>query len=596
MAKRTFGWIQNPSSIDKLKRIVSIFVIKSEFHEELMSVRLPLLRSLDLFSSPNLYLKFVQVLRSKKAIPYDILKGKGAGGQARSYAKCSGLVQAAIDGQQFKNYDLEGVLIKIKKPYVDDWSADGFLRWAISLGFLNYDYVTDACSVAEMGERFVLARSKDEENEILGEAFLSYPPVCRVLKLLCDEGHMTKFEIGSQLGFVDEAGFTSFPQNIWVQAYKEADDNERKKLRSDIEGSSDKYARMICAWLTTLGWVIKKTKDVVVSIGHKKYECSISSAFEITDLGLQKYKAAIGKGTNVRVPKIVFREMLASKAVNADYLRKRRSLILNYLSDHKPRTINDISQYLKSLEMVEKDATLKDDLLGLIRIGLDIHEKDNFFTLNDNVEKLVPYKENFVKDNSDAVIVKERVRGRLCYLDHKYLTLIDYAFSGKDKCLDFELYTMDLLVNELAFHGKHLGGSRRPDGVFYYGANGIIVDNKAYSKGFTITRQMADEMIRYIQENNDRSCERNSSLWWNCFAADVNHFNYVFVSSLFKGKFEDMLNNIKQSTGIDGCVLTVENLLYYADAIKGNLISRKDFVQKFGVNTELVYSLVKKDR
>lgn len=52
-----------------------------------------------------------------------------------------------------------------------------------------------------------------------------------------------------------------------------------------------------------------------------------------------------------------------------------------------------------------------------------------------------------------------------------------------------------------------------------------------------------------------------------------------------------MLNNIKQSTGIDGCVLTVENLLYYADAIKGNLISRKDFMQKFGVNTELVYSI-----
>lgn len=98
-------------------------------------------------------------------------------------------------------------------------------------------------------------------------------------------------------------------------------------------------------------------------------------------------------------------------------------------------------------------------------------------------------------------------------------------------------------------------------------------------------------MIRYIQENNDRSYERNRSLWWNYFATDVNHFNYVFVSSLFKGKYGDMLNNIKQSTGIDGCVLTVENLLYYADAIKGNLISRKDFMQKFGVNTELVYSI-----
>ena len=203
----------------------------------------------------------------------------------------------------------------------------------------------------------------------------------------------------------------------------------------------------------------------------------------------------------------------------------------------------------------------------------------------------MPYKDLLAKGNTDVIVVKERVRNKLHYINHKYLTLIDYAFSGKDKCVDFELYTMDLLVNELAFHGKHLGGSRRPDGLFYYGQNGIIVDNKAYSKGFTITRHMADEMIRYIQENNDRSYERNRSLWWNYFATDVNHFNYVFVSSLFKGKSGDMLNNIKQSTGIDGCVLTVENLLYYADAIKGNLISRKDFMQKFGVNTELVYSI-----
>lgn len=591
MAKRTFGWIQNPSSIENLKRVVGIFVAKSKFYEELMSVKLPLLRSLDLFSSPSLYLDFVQILRSKKAIPYEMLKGKGAGGQARSTAKCSGLVQAVLDGQQFKNYVLNGEPIRIKKPYVDDWSADGFLRWAISLGFLNYNYEKDTCAITAIGERFVTARSKYVEDEILGKAFVSYPPICRVLRLLSEEKHMTKFEIGSQLGFMDEEGFTSFPQNIWVQAYMEADDDEKKRLRSDIEGSSDKYARMICGWLTTLGWVVKKPKDIVVSMGLKEYKCRISSAFEITDIGLQKYKELTGKESKARVPKIVYREMLASKAPNSDYLRMRRLLILIYLGDHTPRTIDDISLYLDSMGLEETTTTIKDDLIGLVGIGLDIQKEGEFYTLDDKIEKLVPYKDLLAKGNTDVIVVKERVRNKLHYINHKYLTLIDYAFSGKDKCVDFELYTMDLLVNELAFHGKHLGGSRRPDGLFYYGQNGIIVDNKTYSKGFTITRHMADEMIRYIQENNDRSYERNRSLWWNYFATDVNHFNYVFVSSLFKGKYGDMLNNIKQSTGIDGCVLTVENLLYYADAIKGNLISRKDFMQKFGVNTELVYSI-----
>lgn len=51
--------------------------------------------------------------------------------------------------------------------------------------------------------------------------------------------HLTKFEIGANLGFTDEAGFTSFPQNIWVQAYEEATDDEKRRMRSDVEGSSE---------------------------------------------------------------------------------------------------------------------------------------------------------------------------------------------------------------------------------------------------------------------------------------------------------------------------------------------------------------------
>ena len=78
---------------------------------------------------------------------------------------------------------------------------------------------------------------------------------------------MTKFEIGSKLGFTDEAGFTSFPQNIWVQAYEESTDEEEKtKLRANTEGSSDKYARMICGWLEGIGWVKKTPKTVKVVI------------------------------------------------------------------------------------------------------------------------------------------------------------------------------------------------------------------------------------------------------------------------------------------------------------------------------------------
>lgn len=570
MANRTFGWIQNPSSTDTLRDILGLFVPGSEFHTYMVNERLPLLASAGLFKTPGLYMEFQKILRANKPIAFDVLKGQGAGGESRAKAKCSGLAQAAVTGQQYKEYIVDGRKIRIKKPYTDDWSADGFLRWAVSLGFLDYNYADDTCSITESGISLVLAKTTKEKNAILGQAYLSYPPVCRVLGLLATKGHMTKFEIGSQLGFTDEAGFTSFPQNIWVQAYEEStDDDEKKTLRSDAEGSSDKYARMICGWLEAIGWVNKRPKTVKETFGSKTYTCVIASAFEITGSGIINYNKALGKSKSPRTPKFVYREMLASKASDANYLRMRRSLILEYLSNHTPRTVDEIKSFLDSKKIDEKWATIKDDMTGLINIGMDIEYDGTRYKLNDKIEKLLPYQENIAKEITDAVVVKDRARLRLQNIDHKYLTLIDYAFSGKDNCTDFEVYTIDLLVNELAFDGVHLGGTRKPDGIFYHDNKGVIIDNKAYSKGFTITRGMADEMTRYVQENNDRNPERNPNQWWLNFGDNVNHFNFVFISSLFKGEIEHMLNNIKQSTGVEGCVLTAENLLYYADAIKG---------------------------
>lgn len=586
MANRTFGWIQNPSSTSKLRDILGLFVPGSDFHKYMVNEKLPFLASAKLFNNPNLYLEFQKILRTNKPIAYDILKGKGACGESRANAKCSGLVQAAITGQQYKNYIVDGKEIRIKKPYTDDWTADGFLRWAVSLGFLDYDYSNDTCSITKLGISLVMSQTPGEMNAILGKAFLSYPPVCRVLYLLFSQGHLTKFEIGSQLGFTDEAGFTSFPQNIWVQAYEESNsDEERKTLRTDTEGSSDKYARMICGWLEAIGWVRKRPKTVKETIGSKDYTCVIASAYEITIDGIINYHTAIG----TKQPKIVYREMLASKAPNANYLRMRRSLILEYLSSHHQQSIDDISKYLISKKIDEKYLTIQDDINGLINIGIDIDYNGKYYNLNDKIEKLIPYSKSVVKETTDSVVIKDRARLRLHNINHKYLTLIDYAFSGKSNCTEFEIYTIDLLVNELSFNGVHLGGTRKPDGIIYESNKGVIIDNKAYSKGFTITRYMADEMTRYIQENNDRNPERNDNVWWLNFDKKVNHFNFVFISSLFKGDIVHMLNNIKQSTGVEGCVLTAENLLYFADAIKGGKMKKSEFLDEFGAGREIKY-------
>ena len=150
--------------------------------------------------------------------------------------------------------------------------------------------------ISDMGRKLVEATTKEEMNTILGEAYLSYPPVIRILNLLKEQGHSTKFELGKNLGFIGEAGFTSIPQNIWVASYcDETNPTEKSKIRSDEEGSSDKYARMICKWLCDIGWVKKTPKTVNEIYGEKHYSCKIGQSYVITLKGLQNLKRSYGK-------------------------------------------------------------------------------------------------------------------------------------------------------------------------------------------------------------------------------------------------------------------------------------------------------------
>ena len=53
----------------------------------------------------------------------------------RSAARCNGIVQAAVRGQM--------------RPFIGDWPADNFVRWAHALGFLRYGYQGDAFELTE---------------------------------------------------------------------------------------------------------------------------------------------------------------------------------------------------------------------------------------------------------------------------------------------------------------------------------------------------------------------------------------------------------------------------------------------------------------
>ena len=252
ITQRSLGWVQNPSDLKNLKKVVTVFISNSNINKELINTLIP-----KLIKDDDLKQLMINALSPNDiVIEYNLLKGKGAGGVSRSKAKCSGIIQAVIPNQS-------------GRKYTDDWTADGFLRWAISIGLLNYDKTLDTCKVSDLGKKYALsANGSGEEQDILIEAFLSYPPAVRVLNLLKNQGHLTKFELGKQLGGLGEAGFTSIPQDLYVQAIETAPTDQKKNIRNNTEGSADKYARMIAGWLSKVGLIQRIPKEVTVKIGN----------------------------------------------------------------------------------------------------------------------------------------------------------------------------------------------------------------------------------------------------------------------------------------------------------------------------------------
>ena len=87
MAERTFGWVQNPGDLKKLKKVVSVFLYGSSENQWLITQRLPLLKKYDLISGDDYNAFISELSKSTIEVKYAILKGKGAGKLGRRKAK-----------------------------------------------------------------------------------------------------------------------------------------------------------------------------------------------------------------------------------------------------------------------------------------------------------------------------------------------------------------------------------------------------------------------------------------------------------------------------------------------------------------------------
>ena len=595
---RTFGWIQNPGDLRKLKKVVGVFQVNSPTHKWLTTERLPMLMKYKLINPDDYRIFQAELSKSEIEINYSLLKGKGSGTSGRKNALCSGIIQAVIDAQSSRTYiDSLGVSVTMKKPYTDDWSADGYMRWAISCGLLEYDNSSDTCKISPLGQKLALSADESiEEYESLSTALLSYPPVIRILSLLKEKSEQTKFELGSQLGFIGELGFTSIPQEIFLYDYCSATPAEKKEIRSNFEGDSDKYARGIASWLIQMNWVTSHRKNISAT-----YEGNILSAnlqvYSLTRAGEKALLKAHGNSSNPRLPRIVMFEMLASnKTPNAEFLRLQRAILLKTIANSW-KTSEQIQKSLKEEELDLSISAIADHISGLIAIGLNISERQGKFKLLDKIIRLeIPQQTTY--SSSSVNELKEIVRSKLQAVDHKYLILIDLAYSDASTtrkksvaAREFEIQTAELLTKELNFAGLRLGDANRPDVIIYYGNNGTIIDNKSYKDGFTLDKHNADEISRYINENRQRISGVPTNEWWKNFPAKVENFTFLFVSSFFKGHLADQLSYISKTQGnIQGAAINVENLLYLAEVLKTGKLLYSNFFDLFH-NQEITLTL-----
>ncbi|MBU9722341.1 MULTISPECIES: restriction endonuclease FokI C-terminal domain-containing protein [Bacillaceae] len=578
---RTFGWIQNPGKFENLKRTVQVFDKNANVYKEVKDIKIP-----NLVKNKEV-LHTLSSAMNRSELKYSYKELVGTGTSVRANAPCDAIIQAAIQDQGNK------------KGYIDNWSSDGFVRWAHALGFLEYDSASDSFTLTDIGLEYSQSEDDSEtEKRILVDALSSYPPAIRILTLLENGEHLTKFDLGKQLGFSGESGFTSLPQNLFLDALANAPSSPpsaKNSIRADWEGSADKYARMIAGWLAKMGLVSQARKSFDVStVGGSARKEHISHAFKITKEGLDVLRRAKGKSKHVRVPKRVHWEMLATNINDRVYVRTRRAYTLSLLMKSSSAiTAAQMQSKLKELGFEELEETIENDVKGFINSGIFISLTKKGFQLQDTIHPFeIPefgVTERLVKGEMEKK--KAELRHKLKHVPHEYIELIEIAQDSKQNRL-LEFKVVEFFKEVYGYHGKHLGGSRKPDGALYtkgLGADhGIILDTKAYKDGYSLPISQADEMQRYVDENNKRDAIINPNEWWKVYPSSISDFKFLFVSGYFKGDTKKQLTRVSNLTKRKGAVLSVEQLLLGGEKIKDGSITLEDVAAKFN-NDEIVF-------
>lgn len=565
---RTFGLGQDVSiNLVDVVRVPALFVSGSKVQKDLLNGRLKRV-TLDAGAPQEVYDTLYNALKSNKISNTNLISLPKMG--RAPYA--SGLIRSVFDGQR-------------GAAAIKNWPAQNYLAVAIGLGLVDLDYDKDLYFITELGNQAVDLLDKDnipKLRDFLLERLFEYPYAAWLIRLVNQDKskEYTKFDLGENFGFIDEPGFTSLPEDLYVDAMLDAKVAGNKALeaqiRSNYESTADKYMRWLAGVLVNYGLLKATKKSYSRKANGKTYSLNLQ-AYKVTLEGVRALNRVNGGSKFQRSVKRVRWEYLAPKVNNASKRKTSRALMLKFLSESPngldasklSDKINAISPSIGSIP----DQVL-DDALGLTRLGIEIDIVGNHLKLKEKLtDFIIPVKENHTFETTESDRLKKQLLPNLKHVNHKYLQAIDIAYkkntTNSENTL-LEVLSTDLFVKEMGYKGAHLGGSNKPDGFAYTDEAGWILDSKAYSEGFAVTAHSTDAMGRYIQQYRDRN---DKSTWWKDLPDNLPHTYFAYISSFYIGHYQDQLKDFEKRNNMKGGLIEITKLILLAEKYQSKALT-----------------------
>ena len=378
---------------------------------------------------------------------------------------------------------------------------------------------------------------------------------------------LSKYDIGAQLGYAGDRGFTHIEAEYVARTGESFNDKE---------GDADKWARTIISWLVQVGWVIKDGSQEY----YGKKLPTYTTTSEVDQILRYDARSSV---------KYVPQEMLCSdKNPFSEMVQDRRFALLKIMNDSQIKSIDKIIEELKNIQIEIDEQTVKCELTNLAQAGFQVlHDHDSYclkdkllldekITVNRGVKSALSIDELEKSIEHYVVEYEDSLPSRL--VD----SLIRYGSTGRDNCAEFE-GAVTRFFTFMGYDSTQLGqgNGRVADVIARYRDSmvaksyGIIIDAKAYTKyNFSAgdVRKMKEYIFLHQQELMKEMIPRHA---------------YAFVSMDFVPEEKHLLE-ISKDTAVNGTAIDVYTLLELGAKVSKQEVKISDLYNSFTTNKRYV--------